>query len=86
MFPPNELNDLQPPDHLRQLPREVVDRLACIIRSEFAGAMPYTLGQELDAFQRDRTVHDARRCERALRHCYGKPGLAQEIADAIGAE
>ena len=86
MFEQTELNDLAPPDHLRQLPREVVERLAGIIASEFAGAMPYTLRLELEGFVRDRTVHDARRCERALRHCYGKPGLAREIEDAIGAD
>ena len=82
MFPPNELNDLQPPDHLRQLPREVVDHLAGIIRSEFAGAMPYTLGLELEGFVRDRTIWDAKRLVNALRHCYGREGLSREIEDA----
>ena len=86
MFPPNELNDLPLPDHLRQLPQEVVDRLAGVIASEFAGAMPYTLGLELEGFVRDRTVWDARRLANALRHVYGRDGLAREIEDAIDAD
>jgi hypothetical protein len=69
--------------HMRQMPDEVVARLASIIRSEFPAGLPYTLRLEMEAWVETRTVHDAGRCSRALRYCYGKPGLADEIDEAI---
>jgi hypothetical protein len=72
------------PPHLRQLPEEEVARLVSIIVSEMP-AMPYMLGLELRAFAETRTVHDARRVANALRHAFGRPGLAQEIEDTIDA-
>jgi hypothetical protein len=72
------------PEHLRQLPESEVARLCLFIRSEFPGSsMPFTLRLELDGFERDRTVWDAKRVANALRHCYGRTGLAQEIEDVI---
>jgi hypothetical protein len=72
------------PEHLRRLPEPEVARLVLIIRSEFPGtSMPFTLRLELDGFEKDRTVWDAKRLINALRHCYGRGGLAQEIEDVI---
>jgi hypothetical protein len=76
------LNDLAPPGHLRQLPEDVVARLAATTISELP-ATPHTLGLELKAAIETRTVHDWRRVANALRHVYGRPGLAQEIEDAL---
>jgi hypothetical protein len=84
MFPPTELHDLQPPDHLRQLPADAVAGVVAIVISEFAGAMPHTLSLELKAFAETRTRHDAQRVANALRHYYGRPGLAQEVEDLLG--
>jgi hypothetical protein len=72
-----------PPERLRVLDEDVVARLISIIRSEFAGALPWTLRFELEGFERDRTVFDARRVANALRHHYDREGLAREIEDAI---
>jgi hypothetical protein len=72
----------QPPEHLRQLPEEVVAELTAIIISEMP-CMPFTLGLELRAFAETRTVHDARRVANALRHACGHPGLAQEVEDRL---
>jgi hypothetical protein len=69
-------------EHLRQLPEEVVAELTAAIISEVPH-MPYTLGLELQAFAESRTVHDARRLAKALRHAYGRPGLAQEVEDRL---
>jgi hypothetical protein len=71
------------PEHLRQLPESEVARLCLIIRSEFAGAMPFTLRLGLDGFERDRTVWDAKRLINALRHYEGREGLAREVKDVI---
>lgn len=70
------------PDHLRQLPQEIVAELVAIIISEFPH-MPHTLSLELRAFVETRTIHDARRLANALRHYFGRPGLACEIEDAL---
>jgi hypothetical protein len=71
------------PDHLRQLPADAVAGVVAIIIAEFAGAMPYTLSLELKAFAETRTRHDAQRVANALRHAYGRPGLAQEVEDLL---
>jgi hypothetical protein len=42
--------------------------------------MPDTLGRELRALAESRSVHDARRVAEALRHTYGREGLAVEDA------
>jgi hypothetical protein len=79
MFPSDECGT---PEHLRQLPEDIVAGLVSVVLSEMP-CMPHTLGLELKAFTETRTVHDARRVANALRHAYGQPGLAQEIEDAI---
>jgi hypothetical protein len=66
------------PDHLQQLPEDEVARVVRIIRSDVPH-MPYGLGLELDAFAETRTRHDARRLMNALRHAYGREGLAKEV-------
>jgi hypothetical protein len=71
------------PDHLRQLPEEEVMRVTGIIRSELACAMPFTLKLEIEGFERDRTRHDAQRLANALRHAYGRDGLAQEVEELL---
>jgi hypothetical protein len=76
------MDETETPEHLRQLPEEVVAELTATIISEVPH-MPRTLGLELQAFAESRTVHDARRVARALRHAYGRPGLAQEIEDRL---
>jgi hypothetical protein len=48
--------------------------------------MPHTLCLELKAAIETRTAHDWRRVSNALRHTYGRPGLAQEIEDALSAD
>jgi hypothetical protein len=77
-----ELNDLAPPAHLRQLPENAVAELTAIILSEFPH-MPHTLSLELKAAIETRSAHDWRRVANALRHVYGRPGLSQEIDDAL---
>jgi hypothetical protein len=72
----------EPDGHLRQLPELVVAELTSIIISEMP-CMPHTLGLELRAFAESRTVHDARRVANALRHAYGRPGLAAEVEDRL---
>jgi hypothetical protein len=81
-FDPSDLNDLEPPDHLRQLPEEDVAGVVAIIISNIP-QMPHTLGLELKAFAETRTVHDARRVANALRHAYGQAGLAAEVEDLL---
>jgi hypothetical protein len=83
MFDQSDLNHLEPPDHLRQLPTEDVARVVAIIISDFAGAMPHTLGLELQAFAATRTIHDARRLANALRHYHRQAGLAAEVEDIL---
>jgi hypothetical protein len=78
----SDLNDLGPPDHLRQLDEEDVAAVVAIIISEMP-TMPHTLGLELRAFAESRTVHDARRVANALRHAYGEAGLAAEVEDLL---
>ena len=85
MFDQAELYDPPPPDHLRQLPEAVVGHLAAIIMSEFP-VLHLTLRLELRAFVESRTLHDAKRLANALRHVYGRPGLAQETEDALSAD
>jgi hypothetical protein len=70
------MSDDGPPDHLRQLPESVVGHLAAAVLSEFP-VLHFGLGLELRAFIETRTVHDGRRLANALRHYYGRPGLAQ---------
>jgi hypothetical protein len=57
--------------------------VVAIVISEFAGAMPDTLNQELVAFAEWRTVRDARRVAKALRHYHGRPGLAAEVEELL---
>jgi hypothetical protein len=72
------------PDHLRQLPADDVARVVSIIRSEVPRAvMSYGLALEVEAFAETRTVHDGRRLANALRHAYGRPGLAAEVEDIL---
>lgn len=85
MFDPKALSEMfddGPPAHLRQLPESVVGHLAAIVLSEFP-VLHFTLRLELRAFIETRTVHDGRRLANALRHYYGRPGLAQEVEDAL---
>jgi hypothetical protein len=70
------------PDHQRQLPESIVGHLAAIVISEFP-VLHMTLQQELRAFVETRTIHDATRLANALRHYFGRPGLAAEIEDAL---
>jgi hypothetical protein len=70
------------PDHLRQLPEADVAAVVAVVISELPH-MPYGLGQELQAFAESRTVHDARRLANALRHAYGREGLAREVEDVL---
>ena len=85
-FDQAELNALPPPgDHLRQLPMDTVAKLALILVSEMP-AMPFTSRLELEAAMETRTAHDWMRVANALRYAYGRPGLAQEIEDAISAD
>jgi hypothetical protein len=85
MFDQAELYALPPPDHLRQLPDAVVGHLAAIVMSEFP-VLHLTLQQELRAAMETRTAHDWQRVANALRHAYGRPGLAQEIEDALSVD
>ena len=85
MLDPKALDDLPPPPHLRQLPEFVVGHLAAIVMSEFP-VLHLGLQLELKAFVQTRTRHDAQRLANALRHVYGRPGLAQEIDDALIAD
>jgi hypothetical protein len=75
-----------PPVHLRELVAQDVERIARRIRGEWPAGLPYTLGLELSAWAETKNAHDARRVERALRYCYGRVEIADEIRDLIGAE
>jgi hypothetical protein len=69
-------------DPLSQLPEAVAGHLAAVVLSEFP-VLHLTLRHELRAALETRTRHDWQRVANALRHCYGRPGLAQEIEDAL---
>jgi len=69
-------------DDLRQLPEHTIAELVAFILSEVPH-VPHTLGLELRPFVESRTVIDARRVSGSLRHVYGRPGLAQDIDDAL---
>jgi hypothetical protein len=83
---PEPEEDSATPPHLRQLPEDEVERVVRIIRSEFAGVMPFTLRLEIEGFERDRTRWDAQRLANALRHHYGREGLAKEVEDLLSDE
>jgi hypothetical protein len=70
------------PEHLRQIDEFDVERVVRIIKSEFAGAMPYSVGLELKAWEESRTRWDAQRLANALEWA-GSPGLAQEVRDLL---
>jgi hypothetical protein len=53
--------------------------------SEFP-VLHLTLQLELRAFVESRSAHDGRRLATALRHVYGRPGLAQEIENALSVD
>jgi hypothetical protein len=72
----------QPPDHLRRLPEDAVAEVVAIVISELP-CMPHALGMELRAFAESRTIYDARRVSDALRHCFGRAGLAAEVEDLL---
>jgi hypothetical protein len=58
--------------------------LAAVVMSEFP-VLHLMLRQELRAAMETRTAHDWQRVANALRHVFGRPGLAQEIEDALTA-
>jgi hypothetical protein len=59
-----------------------VARVVAIIISDLPH-MSYGLTLELQAFAETRTRHDAQRLANALRHAYGRSGLAQEVEDLL---
>jgi hypothetical protein len=82
---PEAVADWTPP-HLHALASQDVERLVRRIRGEWPASLPYTLNLELAAWAETKTAHDARRVERALRYCYGRVDLADEIQDLLGTE
>jgi hypothetical protein len=83
--PPAEVEEFRPP-HLRALAAQDVERIVRRIRAEWPAGLPYTLEQEVTAWAETKNAHDARRVERALRHCYRRVDLADEIQSLIGEE